>query len=358
MFRLHVGRSRSRRFLFLLPAASPRARCATRRPTSPTAAWRCRAPRGGSRVRRRPRAATLFYIRTNARGPELPPRAPRPSPIRAPRRWTEVIPHRDDVMLDGRRRLRRQLRRPRARGRPRRACASRDLEGGGAHHIAFPEPAYDVEPGGQRGVRPPRSTGSATSPWSRRRRCSTTTSARGRLRPAQADRGAAAATTRRATGPSASTPPPPTARASRSRSCTARTTPRDGTAPMLLAGYGAYGIPYPAVLLVEPAEPARPRRVASPSPTCAAAATWASAGTTPGACCNKRNTFTDFVAAADFLVAEGYTARDRLVIEGGSAGGLLIGAVLNLRPDLCRAPPSCGCRSWTSSTPCSTSRCR
>jgi oligopeptidase B len=51
----------------------------------------------------------------------------------------------------------------------------------------------------------------------------------------------------------------------------------------------------------------------------------------------KRNSFTDFIAAADFLVAERYTARDRLVIEGGSAGGLLIGAVLNLRPDLCRA---------------------
>ena len=51
----------------------------------------------------------------------------------------------------------------------------------------------------------------------------------------------------------------------------------------------------------------------------------------------KPNTFTDFIAAADFLVAQQYTARDRLVIEGGSAGGLLIGAVLNRRPDLCRA---------------------
>jgi len=51
----------------------------------------------------------------------------------------------------------------------------------------------------------------------------------------------------------------------------------------------------------------------------------------------KRNTFTDFIAAADFLVAEHYVARERLVIEGGSAGGLLIGAVLNTRPDLCGA---------------------
>jgi len=51
----------------------------------------------------------------------------------------------------------------------------------------------------------------------------------------------------------------------------------------------------------------------------------------------KRNTFTDFIACADHLVKEGYSSSARLVIEGGSAGGLLMGAVLNLRPDLCRA---------------------
>src|SRR6185503_15890431 len=51
----------------------------------------------------------------------------------------------------------------------------------------------------------------------------------------------------------------------------------------------------------------------------------------------KRNTFTDFIAVAAHLVAERYTSSDRLVIEGGSAGGLLIGAVLNLRPELFHA---------------------
>ena len=51
---------------------------------------------------------------------------------------------------------------------------------------------------------------------------------------------------------------------------------------------------------------------------------------------HKKNTFTDFIAAADHLVGNGYTSRDRLAISGGSAGGLLIGASLNLRPDLCR----------------------
>ncbi len=48
----------------------------------------------------------------------------------------------------------------------------------------------------------------------------------------------------------------------------------------------------------------------------------------------KRNTFTDFVAVGRHLVAEGYTSPDRLVAEGGSAGGLLMGAVANLAPEL------------------------
>jgi oligopeptidase B len=51
----------------------------------------------------------------------------------------------------------------------------------------------------------------------------------------------------------------------------------------------------------------------------------------------KRNTFTDFVTSAEHLVGEKYTSSDRLVIQGGSAGGLLMGAVTNLRPDLFKA---------------------
>ncbi|HUF26586.1 MAG TPA: S9 family peptidase [Gemmatimonadaceae bacterium] len=52
---------------------------------------------------------------------------------------------------------------------------------------------------------------------------------------------------------------------------------------------------------------------------------------------NKRNTFTDFIAAAEHLIGERYTANDRLAIRGGSAGGLLMGSVVNMRPDLFRA---------------------
>jgi oligopeptidase B len=51
----------------------------------------------------------------------------------------------------------------------------------------------------------------------------------------------------------------------------------------------------------------------------------------------KKNTFTDFINAAEFLVKEKYTSSDRLAVQGGSAGGLLMGAVTNMRPDLFRA---------------------
>nr|MBN2276595.1 S9 family peptidase [candidate division Zixibacteria bacterium] len=52
---------------------------------------------------------------------------------------------------------------------------------------------------------------------------------------------------------------------------------------------------------------------------------------------NKKNTFTDFIACAEYLIKNKYTSREKLVIAGGSAGGMLVGAVVNMKPELFRA---------------------
>ncbi len=70
------------------------------------------------------------------------------------------------------------------------------------------------------------------------------------------------------------------------------------------------------------------------SRTFAAAAIWGKPWHEDGRLLRKQNTFTDFIACAETLITARYTSPDRLAIEGRSAGGLLVGAVLNLRPEL------------------------
>jgi oligopeptidase B len=111
---------------------------------------------------------------------------------------------------------------------------------------------------------------------------------------------------------------------------------KDGTAPCLLYGYGSYG--YSMSLRFDPV------RVSLLDRGCVYAIAHIRGGSEmgrtwyeDGKMLKKMNTFTDFVVCADFLVKEKYCARDRLAIEGASAGGLLIAVTLNLRPDLCKA---------------------
>lgn len=110
----------------------------------------------------------------------------------------------------------------------------------------------------------------------------------------------------------------------------------DGTAPGLIYGYGAYETcidPYFSVARLSLLDRGFVYAIAHVRGGGEMGRHWYDTGKME----HKANTFTDFVACADHLVTYGWVAPDRLVAEGGSAGGLLIGAVVNLAPGRFRA---------------------
>jgi len=111
---------------------------------------------------------------------------------------------------------------------------------------------------------------------------------------------------------------------------------RDGKAPLYLYGYGSYGATY---------DPYFSNVTASflERGACYAIAHIRGGGDLgrqwyqQGSMMTKKNTFTDFINCAEHLIRQGYTSPEHLVIRGGSAGGLLMGAVVNMRPELFKA---------------------
>ncbi len=111
---------------------------------------------------------------------------------------------------------------------------------------------------------------------------------------------------------------------------------KDGTAPLFLFGYGSYGFGMPAgfnsnrLVLLD-------RGMVFVTAHIRGGNEMGEGWHDDGMLMKKKNTFFDFIDSAEWLIANGYTNKERLVIEGGSAGGLLMGAVTNLRPDLFKA---------------------
>lgn len=111
---------------------------------------------------------------------------------------------------------------------------------------------------------------------------------------------------------------------------------RDGSRPCLLTGYGSYGVSSDArfnsgaISLLD-------RGFVYAIAHIRGGGEFGRPWYEDGKLLHKKNTFTDFIACAEHLIAEKYTSSRRLAITGGSAGGLLMGAVTNMRPDLFRA---------------------
>jgi len=112
-----------------------------------------------------------------------------------------------------------------------------------------------------------------------------------------------------------------------------RSTPVDGSAPVLLYGYGSYGIPMAATF--------NTNRLSLVDRGFIYAIAHIRGGSDKGwgwflaaRRMSKKNTFTDFIAAAEHLIERNYARAGNIVTHGGSAGGLLMGAINNMRPDL------------------------
>ncbi|MGB9104396.1 MAG: S9 family peptidase [Terriglobales bacterium] len=109
----------------------------------------------------------------------------------------------------------------------------------------------------------------------------------------------------------------------------------NGAHPMFLTGYGSYGFSYP-VTFSSNMLPLLDRGFSYAVAHIRGGGDMGKPWHDAGRMFNKKNTFTDFIDSAEYLITNRYTSKANLVVQGGSAGGLLMGAIANLRPDLFR----------------------
>ncbi len=270
-----------------------------------------------------------LWIRTNDKGRNFRlVVADEKDPSRA--NWREVVPHREDVMLEGMDLFQGfYVLGERENGIPHLRVT--ELPGGKTHRIEFPEPAYVAFPAANRefdaklyrfGYQSPLSPQSVYDydPASRERQLLKQVAVLGGYDPSRYR-------VELTKAPASDGVQVPMWLLYR------KDLQRDGTNAALLAAYGSYGAPGAAGFnstifsLID-------RGVIFAMAYIRGGGELGKKWHDDGRMLKKKNTFTDFIAAAEHLVAEKYTRKERLAIQGGSAGGLLMGAVTNMRPDL------------------------
>jgi len=329
---LSLRRTKDRAYLMLTSASRTTTEVRALPCAMPGAAPRPILPREEGHKYHADHREGAFYLLTN-KGAENYRVVVAPADDPAPSRWAELVPHNPAVLREELHLFARHaVIVEREGGLPHLRVL--DLRTRASHRVEFPEPAYDVAPG----PNPEADTAtfryrytSLVTPRSvydhdmdgRRSTLLKRTEVRGGYDPGRYRCERISATAADGTRV-------PISLVSRSD------VPRDGTAPLLLEGYGAYGYSLPLAF------DASRLSLLDRGVVCALAHVrggreMGEAWYDRGRRMNKRNTFADFIACADHLVAAGYASRDRLAIVGSSAGGTLVAAVLNARPDLCRA---------------------
>ena len=331
-FNVGVFRTRSRQYLVLGIGSLTTSEARFLAAAEPLGEWRLLAPRLREQEYDLDHHGGFFYLRVNDTGRNF--RLVK-APVARPGResWVEVRPHREDVMLEGVDCFRDHLvLSEREGGLPEVSVV--DLRTGAEHRLAFPEAAYSAWPEAnpefdtrtfrysyQSLVTPP-----SVFDYDMEARATTLL----REQPVLGGYDRTRYETERVSATAPNGVGVPLSIVYR------KGLVRDASAPILLSAYGAYGFPLPITF--------SSNRVSLLDRGVVVALAHVRGGGEmgkrwhdDGRMTKKRNTFTDFIAAAEFLLSGRYGSRDRLVIEGGSAGGLLMGAVTNLRPDLFRA---------------------
>jgi len=332
LFRIGAGRSRSKAYIFMGSASLTTSEVRYIPADQPEAEWKVIAPRRHEHEYEVDHHGDRFYIRTNDKGRNFRLVWALVSDPR-PESWTEVVAHRPDVMLEGLELFKNHyVLLERERGLP--EFRVTDFRTGASHSIESPEPTYSAFSGANAEFDTPvfrhtyqsLVTPNSVFDYDMDKRTAVLLKEQPVL--GGFDRARYASERLFATAKDGVKVPISLVYKKGMK--------RDGAAPMLLTGYGSYGYPYP-VMFSSNRLALLDRGVSFAIAHIRGGGEMGKAWHDQGRMMNKKNTFNDFIAAAEHLIAEKYTARDRLAIEGGSAGGLLMGAVTNMRPDLFKA---------------------
>jgi oligopeptidase B len=332
LFDIEVGKSRDMKYLFLQSEAKDTSEAQYLRADRPADAFAVFLPREKGHRYYLDHREGLFYIRTNKGGRNF---AVMTTPVNsiAPKSWKVFIAHRDNVRIQDID-VFKDFAVSVEKGDALDHLRIHDFKTGTWQEIAFPEPVYSVFPGGTPDYE------SHTYRYNYQSLLTPSsifdydvTTGKSMLRKQQEVLGGYDSrryATERLWATARDGVKVPISIVYR------KDVPRDGKAPLFLYGYGSYGFGTPPTF--------NSNRVSLLDRGMAFAIAHIRGGDEmgeqwreDGMLMKKKNTFFDFIDCAEFLVNEKWTAKDRLVIEGGSAGGLLMGAVVNMRPDLFKA---------------------